>query len=65
MAAALAVYILLPLLFTSSGCHAQDVHAILLKVVNAIERLIGYYKAGYQNMNLDGLYGLKVLEGLA
>lgn len=65
MATAVAVIVLLPLFFTSSDCHAQDVHAILLKVVDAVEKLISFYKTSYQNLNLDGLFGLKVVEGMA
>lgn len=65
MAAAVAVIVLLPLFFTSTGCHMQDAHALLLKVTGAIEKLISFYKESYQNLNLDGLFGLKVIEGMA
>ena len=65
MAAAVAVIVLLPLFFASAGCRTQDVHAILLKVVDAIEKLIKFYRTSYQNLNLDGLFGLKVIEGTA
>ena len=61
----MAVIVLLPLFFTSAGCRTQDVHAILLKVVDAVEKLIKFYRTSYQSLNLDGLFGLKVIEGTA
>ena len=62
MAASTAV-ILLPLLFTVCTCTSQDNNALLLKVVGAIEKLVGFFKADYDNLNLDGVFGLKLLEG--
>ena len=64
MAAAVAVIVLLSLSFSARPGCAQDTNAMLSKVVEAIEKLINFYKASFQNMNLDGIYGLKVIEGL-
>ena len=59
-----AVLIVLPLLFLACGECAEHPHAVLQRVVEALEKLVGFYKASYTDMNLDGVYGLKVLEGL-
>lgn len=35
----------------------------LERVFKALEKLIAFYKRQYKNMILDGVYGLRVLEG--
>ncbi|XP_061172525.1 uncharacterized protein LOC133181890 [Saccostrea echinata] len=35
----------------------------LTDTLSAIERLVRYYKSTYRELNIDGLYGLRVLEG--
>ena len=35
----------------------------LTDVISTIKKLVSFYKAEYQNINIDGLYGLRVLEG--
>ncbi|XP_060077665.1 uncharacterized protein LOC132557185 [Ylistrum balloti] len=32
------------------------------KVVDALERLVNYYKLNYEDLNVDGLFGLRVVE---
>ena len=32
-------------------------------VIQAIDDMIGYYENNYKTMNLDGIYGLRLLEG--
>lgn len=61
MAAAKAVVFLFVF---SSVCYCHDNSALLHKVMEAVEKLLGFYEANYQFLNLDGLYGLKVLEGV-
>ncbi|XP_033733441.1 uncharacterized protein LOC117322612 [Pecten maximus] len=33
------------------------------KVVDALEKLVNYYKLNYEDLNVDGLFGLRVVEG--
>ena len=35
----------------------------LYDVLSAIEKMVEYYGGNYQVINLDGIYGLRVLEG--
>ncbi|XP_076464882.1 uncharacterized protein LOC143296714 [Babylonia areolata] len=63
MVAFLVGVVLLPLFFISSHGDAQTSQAVLLSVVDAIEKLVGFYKANYNDLNLDGLFGLRVMEG--
>lgn len=43
--------------------YGSEPRASLEGVVYALERLVGYYKNNYKQINLDGLYGLRTLEG--
>ncbi|KAL8589752.1 hypothetical protein ACOMHN_027260 [Nucella lapillus] len=63
MVATVVCVVLLPLLFIPSDGNVQSSHTVLLSVIDAIERLIGFYKASYKYLNLDGFFGLKVVEG--
>lgn len=35
----------------------------LTDTLSAIERLVRYYKSIFRELNIDGLFGLRVLEG--
>ncbi|XP_005094546.1 uncharacterized protein LOC101856725 [Aplysia californica] len=37
----------------------SDIHGVL----SAIDKLVSYFKVNVQNLNLDGLFGLRVVEG--
>jgi len=47
----------------SSTIADADNHVTLSKLLTAIEKLVGYYAENYHVMNLDGIFGLRVLEG--
>ena len=32
-------------------------------VLSAVQKLMSHYKNDYQNLNLDGFFGLRILEG--
>lgn len=63
MAAGAAVIVLLSLLSASVVGQSRDTNASLLSVVGALEKLLAFYKSEYHHMNLDGIFGLKVVEG--
>ena len=54
---------LLAISLVSSTIADDDNHVTLSKLLTAIEKLVGYYADNYQVMNLDGIFGLRVLEG--
>ena len=35
----------------------------LERVIKAVDRMIVYYKNNFQDLNVDGLFGLRVIEG--
>ncbi|KAK3608649.1 hypothetical protein CHS0354_042657 [Potamilus streckersoni] len=41
----------------------NDIDSAIHSVLSAVESLVNYYTNNYQNLNIDGLYGLRVLEG--
>lgn len=47
------------ILTLGSGVMSADLDT----VVEAIRKLINYYHSSYNHMNLDGIYGLRLLEG--
>ncbi|CAI9729817.1 Hypothetical predicted protein [Octopus vulgaris] len=49
-------------LFPTFDCGTAT-RASLENVVYSLEKLVGYYRLNYKRINLDGLYGLRILEG--
>ncbi len=45
----------------SKTIHTQ--HDQLSSILRAIQNMVSYYKHAHRDMNLDGIYGLRVLEG--
>ncbi len=45
----------------SQTTHTQ--HNQLNNILRAIQNMVSYYKHAHKDMNLDGIYGLRVLEG--
>ncbi|KAL3874638.1 hypothetical protein ACJMK2_037622 [Sinanodonta woodiana] len=41
----------------------NDIDIAIQSVLSAVESLVNYYTNNYKNLNIDGLYGLRVLEG--
>ena len=54
---------LLAISLVSSTIADADNHETLNKLLTTIEKLVGYYADNYHVMNLDGIFGLRVLEG--
>lgn len=44
--------------------HECNGMGVLEDVVSAIEKGIDFYASSYKDMNIDGIFGLRVLEGL-
>ena len=61
---ATTVVFLLPL-FIFPVLRCDDSSASLKSVIDAIEMLISYYKSNYMEFNVDGLFGLRAVEGKA
>ena len=59
MVAAVCYFFLLnfPIYSTVDSPKLQD-------VLLALEKMVSYYKDTHRDMNLDGIYGLRVLEGM-
>ncbi|KAL4237389.1 hypothetical protein ACF0H5_002107 [Mactra antiquata] len=53
----LALFLFLPL------AKQDSIHDARNNVLQAIEGIVDFFDADYQNLNIDGLYGLRVLEG--
>jgi hypothetical protein len=42
----------------------NDHHSAYLdQLLHCLEKVVAYYKVNYASMNLDGIYGLRILEG--
>lgn len=41
----------------------EKTQASLTAVLDTIKKLVNFYKEEFKNINVDGLYGLRVLEG--
>lgn len=52
---------LLNFLLLSKTTFSSHVH--LDRVLSAVEKMIEYYKKNYRDLNVDGLFGLRVIEG--
>ncbi|XP_041353629.1 uncharacterized protein LOC121371652 [Gigantopelta aegis] len=59
---ATTVVFLLPL-FIFPVLRCDDSSTSLKSVINAVEILISYYKSNYMEFNVDGLFGLRAVEG--
>ncbi|XP_069116087.1 uncharacterized protein [Argopecten irradians] len=42
---------------------SEDRLVYIGKVVDALEKVVNYYKLNYEDLNVDGLFGLRVVEG--
>ena len=40
-----------------------DNHVTLNDLLNSIDKLVGYYANNYHVMNLDGIFGIRAMEG--
>lgn len=45
----------------SSALHTDD--KLVTSVISGVSKVLKYYKENYQSMNLDGIYGLRLLHG--
>lgn len=59
---------LLPVLFCIASFLAQlansDTNGVLLsRVMDALENLAQYFQLNFHDLNIDGLFGIRVLEG--
>lgn len=52
-----ALFLFLPL------AKMKNVDDYLSAVLKSIDKLIDFYEIDYRNLNVDGLFGLRVLEG--
>lgn len=59
MAAATGILLLLIIPVVTS----QSSSNLLQNVLGALEKMVHYYKENYMDLNIDGLFGLRVLEG--
>ena len=60
----MAVIIVLTVIFLFIPLAKQDeTQNSLTDVIKTIKRLVDFYKTEYRNINVDSLYGLRVLEG--
>ncbi|XP_071081492.1 uncharacterized protein [Haliotis cracherodii] len=50
-------------LFTLLTLRYGDAKTPLISVIEALEKLVVFYKNSYQDFNVDGLFGLRVVEG--
>lgn len=50
-------------LFTLLALRYGDAKTPLISVIEALEKLVVFYKNSYQDFNVDGLFGLRVVEG--
>jgi len=46
------------------GDHFCTSQVYLPSILSAMDRTLQYYQDNYMRMNLDGVFGLRVLEGL-
>ncbi|KAL5008164.1 hypothetical protein ScPMuIL_013745 [Solemya velum] len=62
MAAALTVVFCL-VSFLSQLTNSETNSALLLRVMGALENLAQYFQMNFHDLNIDGLFGIRVLEG--
>ena len=44
--------------------HITSVSSLnITNIIFSIDKLMNYYEVGYDKMNIDGIYGLRLLEG--
>ena len=65
MAAPIKISIIfyLLVLISFSTYSAEKINVTIKEVVTAIEKLVLLFKSKFEELNLDGFYGLRVLEG--
>ena len=65
MAAPIKISIIfyLLILISFSTYSAEQINVTIKEVVTAIEKLVLLFKSKFEELNLDGFYGLRVLEG--
>ena len=49
-------------LLTVTTVDAEN-HVSLSDLLNTIDKLVGYYADNYHAMNLDGIFGIRAMEG--
>ena len=60
----MAVIVVFTVIFLFIPLAKQDkTQHSLAAVLNTVKKLTSFYKHGYKNVNVDGLYGVRVLEG--
>ena len=60
-----SVLLIICVLFLFLPLAKQDnIDKDLQSVLQAVEKIIDFYERDYKNLNVDGLYGLRVLEGI-